>query len=415
MRALLVALTLLASIGFYNYHDMVSAQMCVILLCFFILLTGAYAFQFPQPIAPEIHFPVIPWILILAGIVISMFMAFLVHGQEMIHNLTATGSYFFDFLFLYILLKLNPEPKRLFLYFFIITGVSILVYFVNFKTFPNVIFGASLREDLTRGILRLPIPLFQLLLLLFFYSINKFSIERKKKWLIFIGIGVAMIFLSVIRQVIAIAIPLGILLYTQKYVWYKRVLAIVAVAAVSIVIFTHLPMYKTMVELSQWQYENSAVNEKEDVRVGAWRYYALEAQQENPVTAIFGNGAYALEKSAWGKDLKNMMEDNGYLSADISLAGFYFRFGLLATIPLLYILIQAIIKRKSPQKRYLSYFIACITLESIASGVMEYHYELLVLIIALYLVYRSDEAPQELSDHEPPQTMKQSFINFITR
>lgn len=418
MRELLVALTLLASTGFFNFHGAIPAQVRVVLMCFFILLCGAYAWQFRDPERKMPKYPSAAWMIVLAGMVVSIAMAFIVHSQSITLTAIATISYIMPILFLPILLLLNPRPDILFRYIFAITGVSIVIYFINGLTFPNNMFGDPILEDMTRGILRIPIPYFQLLILLFFYAINRFSIDRNKWWLPFIAIAVVMILLSVIRQAILLSLSIGFLLYMRKYVWYKKVLIGAAIAGVGLLILTKLPMYKSMMELSQQQYEANTIEDKEDVRIGAWRYYAWESQQENPATVFLGNGAFSLDNSKWGRELYNYSEDNSYFTADVSLAGFYYRFGLLAVIPMLYVIILAIIKHKPPRKQYLSYFLACITLEGIASGIFEYFHELMILVLALYLVYRPDDDEDPSGNLQPDgeDTQKKKFTRiFVTR
>ncbi len=419
MRELLVALTLLASTGFFNFHGAIPASVRVVLTCFFILLSGAYALQFREPERKFPQFPFVAWMTILGGMVVSVIMAFVVHSQPIPVTLIATASYFFPFLYLPILLLLNPRPKILFRYLFAIVGMSILVYIINTLTFPNNVFGDPILEDLTRGILRIPIPYFQLLILLFFFAVGSFAVDRNKLWLIFITIAIVMILLSVIRQAILCSLTFGFLLYMQKYVWYKKILIGSVIAGVAILILTSLPIYKTMMELSQQQYEDNA-DKKEDVRIGAWRYYAIESHKENPVTVVFGNGAVSLDNSTWGTELYNFSEDNNYYTADVSLAGFIYRFGLVCTVPLLYVLITAIFRRKPPKKQYLSYFIACITLESLASGIFEYYFEILIVMLALYLIYRPDdedssEAPAPDDTLAGDAEGRRLFRRFVTR
>ena len=416
MREFLVALTLLGSTGFFNFHGAVSPRVRLILMCFFILLCGAYALQTRDRSKPLPKFPVIAWGTILGSMLISVLMALIVHEQPIPLTLIATSSYIFPFLFFPILLILNPRPKILFRYLFGIVIASILVYFVNALTFPNNLFGDPILEDLTRGIQRLPIPYFQLLILLFFYAINELSISRNKIWIIFIVVAIAMILLSVIRQAILLSLGLGFLLYMRNYVWYKKVIIGSAIAGVALLILTNLPIYKSMMELSQQQYEDNSDN-KEDVRIGAWRYFAIESQTENPVTIGFGNGAFSLDNSKWGTELYNFSLDNNYFTADVSLAGFLYRFGLVATVPFLYVLVSAIFMRKPPRKQYLSYFIACIALESIASGIFEYFYETIILMLALYLVYRPDddeEVDSNIATEQSPKPLPRFKQRFVT-
>lgn len=417
MRELLVVLTLLSSIGFYNYHDMLPPPLVKRVLVFFVMVCAAYAWLYPQSDRMKARYPRLAWLVLMTGFILSIPMAYVLHQQPIMLSVIASLQFIVPFLFFFVLLRLNPEPAKLMRYFFIVVGISIIIYFINFTHFPNNPFGEEMKEDLSRGILRVQIPLFQLLILMFFYSINKFSTEKKIKWLIPVGIGMLMIVLSVIRQAIAISFLLGFLLYMQHYNWYKKILIGTIIAVAGIYILTHIPMYKDMAELSEMQYEDNTVEGMEDVRIGAWRYYAIEAQEEYPGSMFFGNGVVALGKCAWGDEFENFCDDTGYLIADVSWAGFYFLFGIFATGALLYIVIASILKNKSPDKQYLSYFMAAGFLQGIASGVWYYYYETIVFVVALYLIYRPGNEGEAENDSasEPSPAAPLSPNKFILR
>lgn len=414
MREILVALTLLASIGFYNYHGLLPSKGVQFLFYLFVIICAAYAWLMPQQERPKPGYPRMAWLVFFIGMAFSIPMAFIIHEQPIILTAISTLQFLLPYAFFLILIKLNPDPAKLIRYFFIIVGISIIIYFINFKTFPAVMFGKEVNEDLSRGILRIAIPLFQLLILVFLFSINKFRDTKKPVWLIFAVIGSIMIVLSVIRQAIAVSILMALLLYMQHIKWYKKIATGVILLTATFLIITHIPMYQSFVELTEEQYEDTTVNDKEDVRIGAWRYYSVESQQENAESILFGNGAIALEKSDWGNEFEIFANDSGYLLADVSWAAMVYLFGFVTTIALIYILIVAIIKKKDPAKDYLTYFIIGGFLMGIASGVWYYGYEIIVYMIALYLIY-APEHPDDNTDvppaeSTPPDTKKQFVI-----
>ena len=72
-------------------------------------------------------------------------------------------------------------------------------------------------------------------------------------------------------------------------------------------------------------------------------------------------------------------------------------------------------KRKPPRKQYLSYFVACITLESIASGIFEYFFETMILMLALYLIYCPDDEKSDAQDDEAGDTQSDNRLRFLRR
>lgn len=415
MRVLLALLPLLGSTGFYNYHGMFSEGMEKGLLYFFILVAAIYAWLNPRKDVKPVHFPRIAWIALIALMVISTFMAILIHEQPIVTSFISSLQYLFPFSFIFVLLWLRPDPDKLIRGIFILVGIGIVVYFINFRSFPNNVFGEPLEEDLSRGILRVPIPYHLLLSLLFFYCINRYNLTSRPRWLILICFGAIMIILSVIRQVILIDFALGFLFFVRRYSLVKKIIFGSVLLITGLVIFTSLPFYKDMMELSEEQYEDTAVNDKEDVRIGAWRYYAVEGVEENPETVLFGNGVVALKISRWGKELLSFQEATGFLYADVSWAGFIYQFGYIGTFTLLYILLTAIFKRKGPDRLYLTYFLIAMGLMGIASGVWTYFYQILEIMLGFYLVYAPADSPAESHDDEALPVTDVRPKKFITR
>lgn len=418
MRELLAILPILGAIGFFNYHGMFSPGLQKFMLYFFVTVAAVYAWLYPTKEAKTVRYPRIAWILLLGSIVVSMFMSMIIHEQTLKIAFVSTLQFLFPYSFFLVLLKLAPDPKKLIKWMLPIVGCSILVYFANFRSFPATVFGYTLEEDMSRGILRVPIPLYQLLILMFFYCINRYDLTRRPIWLLCIATGGIMIILSVVRQIILVCGVLGFIMFMRRYSWTKKIIIGSILASAALIAFTKLPFYKDIMELSEDQYEATASEEEEDVRIGAWRYYAFEAQQENPAAIPFGNGVAALDISKWGKDLTAFFDSTGFLYADVSWAGIIYHFGIIGTAALLYIVFAAIFKKKRREQLYLTYYMIAEALFGIASGVWEYFYEIDIIMLALYLIY----APQNAqTDKEPAPAEPRDAIaaseptKFITR
>lgn len=389
MSSWLVIFTLLAGIGFYNFHDLLGLPIRRAMFLLMVFVCLVYAFRMKSGKLRNSSFPRLPWFIFGCGLIVSVFMASFYHPQLLLESIMAQSTSIAAYAFFFILLILNPNPATLIKYLFVLSSVSILVYFANLATFPNNMFGEPIINDISRGMLRISIPLLQVILLLIFYSINQWQLSKSWKWIIPIGIGLLMVMLSLIRQVMAIMAILCFFQILYKYPIWKKVLIGGALLLLGYTLFVNLTIFKELKDLSEEQVDATVSEEKEDVRIGAWRFYAYEGNEE-AATFLFGNGTPSLGKSVWGKHLDSFTEEESCYIADVSWAGCVFMYGIIATIALVFIVFLAIFKRKRPDQQYLTYFMICVLLQGIASGVWFYYFEVVVTMIALYLIYRPE-------------------------
>ncbi|MDE7385626.1 MAG: hypothetical protein K2N28_00645 [Muribaculaceae bacterium] len=389
MRSILVILTLLASIGFYDYKNHLALPVQRAMLMFMVLVCLFVGMCDRQVKLRESRFPRLPWFIFGCSLVVSVFMAVYYHQQSLTASLVAQSTTIFAYMYFFVLILLNPDPKKLIRYLFYMSAMSLVIYFMNLATYPHNIFGTPILTDTTRGMPRVPIPTFNVIMLLVFYSINQWSLTKNKKWWWLIGIGFMMVILSLTRQVMAIMGLLCFLQLLQKMSWVKKFVYGCIILSIGYVVVINLPIYKNLKEISETQIDDS-VDGKEDVRIRAWRYYAYEGH-ENIETLFLGNGTPSVGKSVWGKRFEAYAEESGELIADVSWAGCVFLYGIIGTLALLIIVFCAIFKRKSPDKQYLTYFMICAFLEGIASGVWYYNQEIIVIMMALYLIYRKSD------------------------
>ena len=142
-------------------------------------------------------------------------------------------------------------------------------------------------------------------------------------------------------------------------------------------------------ELSEEQAEKNKY-EKEDIRITAWRFYTTE-NQTNSVTPFLGNGIPSEGNSVWGiKHMKTIYYEyggNGCFTVDVGWAGFYWLFGLFATLALMTIMIKAIIRKKPDKESYMSYGILFFLITSITAGPILFSQQIVSLCLILYLIY----------------------------
>ena len=160
-RVLLVIITLLSVIGFYNYHNLLSPQIIRAMFTLMVIVCGLVGWRWKNDDSITLNYPRWLWLLFITGLIASNFVCPFYHQQSLLTSLVASSTAISAYIFMYSLILLRPNPQLLIKSLFIIAGASMIVYFINFLTFPNNMFGEPILEDLSRGMLRIHIPLFQ--------------------------------------------------------------------------------------------------------------------------------------------------------------------------------------------------------------------------------------------------------------
>lgn len=319
--------------------------------------------------------------------------------QSALVTLKASLSVILGFSCFFIFMRLQVSSEKIIATYIVLAACSSIVFFANMLSMPNNIFGQPiLEQDFSRGIIRVEIVLFEIFPLLVFYGINKYLESRGKKWLLLIAWLAVMIFLSVVRQFIAATAILGLWFYFRKISFAKKLIAIVMVVIVVGVVLPQIPIYKTLIEISEDQRDDK--EEDENIRIKAWRYYTYE-NQPNALTVIFGNGMPSLGNSTWGVQFDSDTDVTGCFAADVGWAGFFYYFGLFATLCLLALLLAALFKKKPFEYQYLNYWIVFVLLTAFTSGIIIYSFRIVTICVVLYLVFGNS------SDKRHPVSLNQ--------
>lgn len=391
-------LIMLCSVGFYNPMGMVSEQAQKAL--FLLSTVGGLGYAIVRGVklygVASHRFPYMPYIFLLLGMCGSMVMASAYHSQTLSQTLVATLPYLMAYSTFYTFLKLDIPRERMMNTLIVLSLISAFCYFANLSVAPRMLFGRPLSgEDLSRGIIRIPIVLIEMFPMLLFYAIDRWMSTRRRKWLLYIAFLVTMIFLSVIRQIIALSALLALFYVFRQASLTKKFAIVAGVAIVVTVVLPRIPIYNTMMELSETQSDDS--EEEEDIRIQAWRFYTYE-YQTNALSPLFGNGMPSQGKSVWGKKFDADVDATKCYNSDVGWAGFFWHFGAVTTMALLVLLISAAAKRKPERLRYLTYYLIFIIITSVASGPVLYYWQITNITIALYLIYKK-ESPTTHRDH----------------
>ena len=378
----------LSSLSFYNPLGIIPSQLSKFIFYALSFYAIWVASKNGYPL-DRIDYPQNAYKLLIFGVISSIFMVVLFQEQSFIVTSVATLPFIFSYLLFYVLLRFAIPKELVERTLLAFAAIGMCIYVINMITFPQIVFGIGEDEyDSSRGVVRLEIPSILLVVFCFFYSINKWILAKQKEYIWLIVLSYIFIFLSVARQVILFSTIFGILFIMQKASWPKKILVIMLSLFLILFALPRTTIYQSLVEVSKVQAERNM--HKEDVRIRAWRFYTYE-YQTNAATVLFGNGIPAKGKSRWADKHWHTVSyeygGNGCFTVDVGWAGFFWDFGLLATAGLLTLMLKAMLKKKRPDRQYLSYWCLYIICTAIASGPILFSNQIVNIVTVLYLVY----------------------------
>lgn len=363
--------------GLFTQQDSKFLRYIVFIISFIICLNSKCKYQ-------KNDYPFYSYWGLIIVIFLSILPAAFFHDQPFSVSLISILSFVTSYLFLYVLFRLAIPKHTILKVLKHILIISSVVYFVNFVTAPNIIFGSVKEEyDMSRGIVRLWIPFFDLHVLGLFYAINQWILNGKKIYIYWIVFAYVMVFLSVIRQALFYSAILGIWMFLRNASFTKKVLVCIFASIIVLIVLPRISAFQTMMELTERQQEEYGT---ENIRILAWDFYTKEAQA-NDISPIIGNGVPAYGKSDWGNEMQAITDFNHCFAVDVGWAGFYFFFGAIGVIFLGCLLIMALRKNKQKEEKYLNYWILYIILTSFTSAPIMYPHQIFCIMFVLYLIY----------------------------
>ena len=385
IKIILLVLMIVSAAGFYNPLGIVNTQFSKFiyyLSTLFLIMFGNNRGKLRQ-IA---NFPYISYRMILLGMIVAVVMASIYQKQSLSVSIVAILPYFFGYLSLLSFFRSGINEKDILKIIFSLVFVSLIIYWVNFITFPNMIFGTmdASEVDDSRGMLRLGVLYIELYVFLLYYSIDQWIITRRKKWLVIIAMCIVMILLSLTRQVIAISALMGCLYPVKKLAWSKKILFIGMVAFVVLYVVPEIPIYKAMVEVTEKQKEMNDTNE--DARIRCFKFYT-NIYQTNGMTRIFGNGVPSIGNSEWGSQFEIITRSEGVYSSDLGWIGFYYHFGIIAVIGVFFLLLKSAFHSLRNGNHYMSYFFITIMLLCLLSAPILIYRQVINIMLVLFLSY----------------------------
>lgn len=273
---------------------------------------------------------------------LSMLGAYVLHGQSFDQSFVVT-SYAFVYLMFPLMYILKLDEKSIIKLFFVLGLWWVAVMFIQQFTYPFYLFcntqyheegGPSMRN----GIVRYGTAGGVFGLLMLFYAFQKYLEEGKRKYLVWIIIGIVGVYLTCTRQTMAASA--GCLLVGMYLKGKIKIGAVIGIAAVGLIIYHY-------VDVLFGEYAEMTSNDlnKDYIRIYAYRFYGLEYNKGNIFAMLIGNGLFR-EGSSYANEMEHYRADYGLFQSDVGLVGEYSLHGIFYVLTILYIFYYVFKNRK---------------------------------------------------------------------
>jgi len=322
----------------------------------------------------------------LFGFVTSLFTAYYYHQQSFIDTFMAELQVLLMYLMLFVLIKWDVNKLEILKIVLIFAFLGVVMYVLNRITYPTMLFGGESEEeaDYTRGALRIGVPFLHCIVLLFFYSINRWTNSKKSRWLAFIVLSYSIICATLTRQTIALSTVLGILLYLKDLSLSKKIIAGVLVIGAMVFFLPKIDFVQDMTEQTQREMATAGEN-REYVRITEFFLYTGEAQ-EGIATHLLGNG-WSHPGTKYGDEMDYYQFDLALWLVDLGWIGFYYIFGIISAIGLFLLLLSAAVRKKNESEHFVSYWFIYIILTTIVNAPILFPKEVIIIVAMLYFTF----------------------------
>ena len=158
----------------------------------------------------------------------------------------------------------------------------------------------------------------------------------------------------------------------------------------SFLFISEMDFYKKLTDETKEQTEDL----ESDIRVQAAIYY-LNDFSPNNFARVFGNGEPYYQGSEYIKYVQKIEGQLGLYSADVGYIGLYSKFGVLALVGYLILIVKTILLKLPEESEYLRYFLYFIFLISLIISAPFNNDFIPSIIIALYLASLANKKHRE--------------------
>jgi hypothetical protein len=374
---LLVILFSLSSVLFFFPHGInISIAYYIYYALFFIAIL--YIILFTKGLINNVFS--IPILLLLIAAIISGICAFLFWHQNLFNSFVAL-TFFLSYLLFFFLGSLKLSIRDVEKIIIILGILYISAHLYSFLSYPQLVFG-QIRLDINRGFPRIILPGWGFLFLLSFYAMGKYLKTHLFFWLIMLIITIVFIILTLTRQLIAVSFLFLSLFALYKAKQLYKIGAVIVIASIFSII-SQMSFFKLLSD----QTISEASNFENNIRVKSAEFY-LNNFSPNIFTKVLGNGEPY--DSAYNDYMTYLELGLGFFTSDIGYIGLYIKFGLLAIVAYLVLILRTIKIQASDDYLYCKYFLYFVFVTSILGNCTFSTDFIISIVLALYILSYKD-------------------------
>jgi hypothetical protein len=335
-----------------------------------------------------------PVMMLIIAMLISAFSATFFWSQNILDSFIALLPNLSYILFFFLII-FNVRTNDIEKVFIFMGALYIILYSIAYITFPVQIFGYGHGDfGSDRGFRRILLNGLNYLFLFSFYSLNQYFNKHKLIWLIIYFISFVAIIMTLTRTMIMLSFILSVWYVLRKTNFFYKLFAVLFIGIFSILI-TQTNFSQIMIQ----QTKTHTQNFNDYIRVRAADFY-INDFSPNLIAKIIGNGQPG-GGSRYAYHVIAMERGFGYYLSDIGYVGLYTKFGLLAVIGFILIIIKTI-KIPVPEEylysKYSLYFIFAVSIVGDSpynSGAVP------VTVLLMYVLFSSDLSKKIQSNNAP--------------
>lgn len=312
------------------------------------------------------YFNIIKWLFLLS--ILSIFIAQIVWDQSIIFGFNVTSP-MLGIVFYFFLVKAKPSYDDIKKFILMYTFIYLVVWIYAWTQAPYVTFSPSDSEELlndSRGIFRINIVGRLFLVFTFFYGLNKWLVDKEKKYFVLGIVCFIFIIFQVTRQLILFPAIIGLFYFIRNYKYKWLVLCFVSLAYFTSILAIEInedSFIGSLLSLSERQLESS--KSEDDIRIQAIKFF-FNDYSPNLLTDLFGNGL-PHNKSEYGKYVANLNSAYGYYLSDVGYAKMFIVNGIVGLLLYVVLFVKVLLQKVSEEWYYTKLFILFMFLSNIGA------------------------------------------------
>ena len=348
-KRILIVVVVLAALGLFHIRGMGIMIRLLDLIAVVLIIAGLILFaSFEKPEFKIKKNFTVPLLLLISGVLFSVIPAYYINNQSIGISLYQQ-RYMYAFLFYFLLFYLSPRTDYIISLLFYLSVFAGVFFILQYVLYPTLITDAKVFTQ--RGTIRMNLPGTYLMHAGFFLSADRFLERLKLKYGLAALLLLTVAILSGFRSTLAIYLLIitGILIL-RKNVKNKALIFILY----SVFLLAGFFAFQSIITEMRTSAEKESVEGTSNIRYRASEYFIKKSKEEK-MSYYLGNGVPS-ERSAYGKKLALISIRHGYYLSDIGIAGFYFKFGMLSALMLIFIVFRVIFMKLPASTRFIKYF-----------------------------------------------------------